>query len=82
MAVAASSSSSSVQQPAVVLVVLLVGFMFLAVIQLPGVGATVYTVGGSTQWNFPPPTAANPLTWYNDVWAANITFKAGDVLGK
>lgn len=41
-------------------------------------GAT-YSVGGSTQWDYPP---SNDINWYNDVWAKNITFKVGDSLGE
>lgn len=44
-----------------------------------GAQAATYSVGGSTQWDYPP---SNDVNWYNDVWAKNITFKVGDSLGK
>jgi hypothetical protein len=35
-----------------------------------------YMVGGDVQkWNFPPSSS-----WYDDVWAKNITFYLGDTL--
>lgn len=52
--------------------------LLLTFLKLVGVShGKDWLVGGENQkWGFPPSSS-----WYEDVWAKNITFRVGDQLG-